>query len=459
MSAEGETLETLRGAPVTPETEQRDGGDVAGGGEQTLTVTDNRTGQQYEIPIEDNTIRATELRKIKTHEDDFGLMTYDPAYMATASCRSAITFIDGEKGILEYRGYPIEQLAEKSNYLEVAYLLIHGKLPSQPELDAWTHEITIHTFVHENIKEFMQGFRYDAHPMGMLLASVGALSTFYPEASAIKDEESRYMQVIRLIAKMPTLAAFSYRHNRGMPYVYPDNDLSYAGNFLSMIYRMTELKYEPDPRLEHALDVLFILHADHEQNCSTSAVRSVGSSQVDPYSSVAAGVAALYGPLHGGANEAVLRMLQRIETKENVPDFIKGVKDGNERLMGFGHRVYKNFDPRAKIIKQAVDEVFEVTGKNPLLDIATELERIALEDEYFIDRKLYPNVDFYSGLIYEALGMPVEMFPVLFAIGRTSGWIAQWLEMIDDKEQKIARPRQIYTGPRGQDYVPMQERS
>ncbi|HSO99763.1 MAG TPA: citrate synthase [Solirubrobacteraceae bacterium] len=444
---------------MSTETEQRDGGDVAGGGEQTLTVTDNRTGQQYEIPIEDNTIRATELRNIKTHEDDFGLMTYDPAFMATASCRSAITYIDGEKGILEYRGYPIEQLAQKSSYLEVAYLLVHGKLPSQTELEDWTHEITIHTFVHENVKEFMQGFRYDAHPMGMLLASVGALSTFYPEASAIKDPEIRYMQVIRLLAKMPTLAAFSYRHNRGMPYVYPDNDLSYAGNFLSMIYRMTELKYEPDPRLEHALDVLFILHADHEQNCSTSAVRSVGSSHVDPYSAVAAGVAALYGPLHGGANEAVLRMLQRIKSTDNIPDFIQGVKDGNERLMGFGHRVYKNFDPRAKIIKHAVDEVFEVTGKNPLLDIATELERIALEDEYFIDRKLYPNVDFYSGLIYEALGMPVEMFPVLFAIGRTSGWIAQWLEMIDDKEQKIARPRQIYTGPRGQDYVPMQERS
>ncbi len=385
-------------------------------------------------------------------------MSYDPAYMATASCRSSITFIDGDKGILEYRGYPIEQLAEKSSYLEVAYLLIHGHLPNQQELEEWTHEITIHTFVHENVKEFMQGFRYDAHPMGMLLASVGALSTFYPEASAIKDEEVRYMQIIRLIAKMPTLAAFSYRHNRGMPYVYPDNDLRYPGNFLSMIYRMSELKYEPDPRLEHALDVLFILHADHEQNCSTSAVRSVGSSQVDPYSAVAAGVAALYGPLHGGANEAVLRMLHRIETKDNIPDFVKGVKEGNERLMGFGHRVYKNYDPRAKIIKKATDEVFEVTGKNPLLDIATELEKIALEDEYFIERKLYPNVDFYSGLIYEALGMPMEMFPVLFAIGRTSGWIAQWLEMIDDKEQKIARPRQIYTGAHQLDYVPMHER-
>jgi citrate synthase len=443
---------------MTTETEQANGAG-ASTSTDTLSVTDNRTGKTYEIPIEDNTIRATELRKIKVEEDDFGLMTYDPAYMATASCRSAITFIDGERGILEYRGYPIEQLAERSTYLEVSYLLIHGELPTQQQLEKWCHEITIHTFVHENVKEFMQGFRYDAHPMGMLLASVGALSTFYPEANAIHDKDVRYLQIIRLLAKMPTLSAFSYRHNRGMPYVYPDNDLSYPGNFLSMIYKVAELKYKPDPRLERALDVLFILHADHEQNCSTSAVRSVGSSQVDPYSAVAAGIAALYGPLHGGANEAVLRMLRRIETKENVPGFIDGVKNGDEKLMGFGHRVYKNFDPRAKIIKQATEDVFEVTGKNPLLDIATELEKIALEDEYFIDRKLYPNVDFYSGLIYEALGMPVEMFPVLFAIGRTSGWIAQWLEMIDDKEQKIARPRQIYTGARGVDYVPIGERS
>ncbi len=442
---------------MTTETQQADGAGVATSGD-TLSVTDNRTGKTYEIPITDGTIRATELRKIKTDDEDFGLMTYDPAYMATASCRSAITFIDGDKGILEYRGYPIEQLAEKSNYLEVAYLLVHGSLPTQNQLNDWIQEITIHTFVHENVKEFMQGFRYDAHPMGMLLASVGALSTFYPEASAIHDHEIRYMQVIRLLAKMPTLAAFSYRHNRGMPYVYPDNDLSYAGNFLSMIYRVAELKYKPDPRLEHALDVLFILHADHEQNCSTSAVRSVGSSQVDPYSAVAAGVAALYGPLHGGANEAVLRMLRRIETTDNIPSFIEGVKAGDEKLMGFGHRVYKNFDPRAKIIKTATEEVFEVTGKNPLLHIATELEKIALEDDYFISRKLYPNVDFYSGLIYEALGMPVEMFPVLFAIGRTSGWISQWLEMIDDKEQKIARPRQIYTGARAVDYVPISDR-
>src|ERR1700744_4586320 len=438
---------------MTTETQQSADGDGVATSGDSLTVTDNRTGQQYEIPIEDNTIRATELRKIKTPDGHFGLMPYDPAYMATASCRSAITFIDGEKGILEYRGYPIEQLAEKSSYLEVAYLLIHGELPTSKQLEDWDQEITIHTFVHENVKEFMQGFRYDAHPMGMLLASVGALSTFYPEAAAIKDAEARYIQVIRLLAKMPTLAAFSYRHNRGMPYVYPDNDLSYAGNFLSMIYKVAELKYEPDPRLEHALDVLFILHADHDQNCSTSAVRSVGSSQVDPYSAVAAGVAALYGPLHGGANEAALRMLRRIETKDNIPDFIKGVKDGKERLMGFGHRVYKNYDPRAKIIKKAVDEVLEVTGTNPLLDIALELEKIALEDEDFIDRKLYPNADFYSGLIYEALGMPMEMFPVLSAIGRTSGWIAQWLEMIQDPEQKISRPRQIYTGDRGLDDV------
>jgi citrate synthase len=439
------------------EEETTNGGGVATASD-TLTITDNRTGETYEVPVEDGTVRAMALRDIKVSEDDFGLMTYDPAYTNTASCRSAITYIDGDKGILEYRGYPIEQLAEQSTYLEVAYLLIHGELPTQDQLDHWTHEVTIHTFVHENVKNFMQGFRYDAHPMGMLLASTGALSTFYPDANQIKDEEIRYLQMVRLVAKMPTLAAFSYRHNMGQPYVYPDNDLRYPGNFLSMLYKMTELKYEPDPRLERALDILFILHADHEQNCSTSAVRSVGSSQVDPYSAVAAGVAALYGPLHGGANEAVLRMLKRIEKKENIPDFMQGVKDGNEKLMGFGHRVYKNYDPRAKIIKTAADDVFEVTGVNPLLEIALELEKIALEEEYFVKRKLYPNVDFYSGLIYEALGMPVSMFPVLFAIPRTSGWIAQWLEMIDDKEQKIARPRQIYTGERERDYVPMGER-
>jgi citrate synthase len=428
------------------------------GGKQSLTVTDNRTGKTYDVPIEDGTVRAMAFREMKVSEDDFGLMTYDPAYTNTASCRSAITFLDGEAGVLEYRGYPIDQLAEKSTYLEVAYLLVHGELPTQAQLDEWNHLITIHTFVHENVKTFMQGFRHDAHPMGMLLGSVGALSTFYPDANDIQDPDNRYIQTIRLIAKMPTLAAFAFRHSNGQPYVYPDNDLEYPGNFLNMLYKMTELKYEPDPRLERALDILFILHADHEQNCSTSAVRSVGSSQVDPYSAVAAGIAALYGPLHGGANEAVLRMLKRIEKKENIPDFIAGVKDGKERLMGFGHRVYKNYDPRARIIKTAADDVFEVTGTNPLLEIALELEKTALEDDYFVDRKLYPNVDFYSGLIYEALGMPVAMFPVMFAIPRTSGWIAQWLEMVQDDEQKIARPRQVYTGARERDYVPVESR-
>jgi citrate synthase len=444
---------------MSTETDTKAAGDgVAQDGHGTLSVTDNRTGRSYEIEITDGTVRSTDFRQIKVADDDFGLMTYDPAYMNTASCRSEITYLDGEAGVLEYRGYPIEQLAEKSTYLEVAYLLVHGDLPSSRELEDWIGEITIHTFVHENVKAFMQGFRHDAHPMGMLLGSVGALSTFYPDANDIQDPENRHIQTIRLIAKMPTLAAFAFRHNMGQPYVYPDNDLAYSGNFLNMMYKMTELKYEPDPRLERALDILFILHADHEQNCSTSAVRSVGSSQVDPYSAIAAGVAALYGPLHGGANEAVLRMLKRIETKENIPDFIKGVKEGDERLMGFGHRVYKNYDPRAKIIKKATEDVFEVTGKNPLLDIATELEKIALEDDYFVKRKLYPNVDFYSGLIYEAMGLPVAMFPVMFAIGRTSGWIAQWLEMVQDSEQKIARPRQIYTGARERDYVPIEQR-
>jgi citrate synthase len=424
----------------------------------TLSVTDNRTGQTYEVEITDGTVRAMDFRQMKVDDDDFGLMTYDPAFTNTASTRSAITYIDGDKGILEYRGYPIEQLAEQSTYLEVAYLLVHGELPTQAQLDEWTHLITIHTFVHENVKEFMAGFRHDAHPMGMLCGSVGALSTFYPDANEILDPENRYIQTIRLIAKMPTLAAFAYRHSQGMPYVYPDNDLKYPGNFLSMMYKMTELKYEPDPRLERALDILFILHADHEQNCSTNAVRSIGSSQVDPYSAIAGGVAALYGPLHGGANEAVLRMLRRIGSKDKVADFVKGVKAGDERLMGFGHRVYKNYDPRAKIIKKAAEDVFEVTGVNPLLELAVELERIALEDDYFIERKLYPNVDFYSGLIYEALGLPVSMFPVMFAIPRTSGWIAQWLELVTDKEQKIARPRQIYTGDRGRDYVGIDQR-
>jgi len=423
-----------------------------------LTVTDERTGTTYQLPITDGTIRAAELRQIKVSEDDFGLMSYDPAFLNTASCRSAITWIDGDKGELWHRGIPIEQLCEHSSYLEVAYLLIFGELPTADQLDSWVHDITIHTFVHENIKMFVEGFRYDAHPMGMLLASVGALSTFYPDAKHIRDVDERYLATIRLIAKMPTLAAFAYRHNRGLPYVYPDNDLRYPGNFLSMLFKMTELKYEPDPRLARALDVLFILHADHEQNCSTNAVRAVGSSQVDPYSAVAAGVAALYGPLHGGANEAVLRMLGRIGSTENIPGFLEGVKKGDEKLMGFGHRVYKNYDPRARIIKKHVDEVLEVTGMNPLLDIAVELEKRALDDDYFTSRKLYPNVDFYSGLIYQALQIPMDMFTVIFAIPRTAGWVSQWLEMVDDKEQKIARPRQIYTGGGPRDYVPIEQR-
>jgi citrate synthase len=424
----------------------------------TLTVTDNRTGATYELPIEDGTVRASDLRQIKVDPDEFGMMSYDPAFMNTASCRSAITYIDGEAGILQHRGYPIEQLCEHSTYLEVAYLLINGRLPNQVELQGWIDEITIHTFVHENVKDFMQGFRYDANPMGMLVASVGALSTFYPDANKIREERVRAIQIIRLLAKMPTLAAFAFRHNMGQPYVYPDNELSYAGNFLGMMYKMTELKYQPDPRLERALDVLFILHADHEQNASTSAVRAIGSTQVDPYSAVAGGVAALYGPLHGGANEAALRMLARIEKVENIPAFLEGVKAGDERLMGFGHRVYKNYDPRARIIKKYLDDVFEVRGKSPLLEVATELEKQAMDDDYFTSRKLYPNVDFYSGLIYEALGLPVAMFPVMFAIGRTSGWIAQWLEMVEDPEQKIARPRQIYTGAAERDYVPIDQR-
>ena len=439
------------------ETQSENGGGVATA-QDTLSVTDNRTGEQYEIEISNGTVKAMDFRQMKTGEDDFGLMTYDPAFTNTANCRSEITYIDGEAGILQHRGYPIEQLCEKSTYLEVAYLLVHGELPTSDQLDKWTHDITIHTFVHENIKEFLQGFRHDAHPMGMLLSACGALSTFYPQAKDIKDENENYWATIRLIAKMPTLAAFAYRHSLGLPYNYPVNDLSYPGNFLSMMFKMTELSYEPDPRLERALDVLWILHADHEQNCSTAAVRAVGSSQVDPYSAVAAGVAALYGPLHGGANEAVLKMLDRIESVDNIPGFLEGVKKGDERLMGFGHRVYKNYDPRARIIKKHVDEVFEVTGKNPKLDLAVELEKHALDDEYFTSRKLYPNVDFYSGLIYEALSLPTSMFTVMFAIPRTSGWVAQWLEMIDDKEQKIARPRQVYTGARDRDFVPLEER-
>jgi citrate synthase len=386
-------------------------------------------------------------------------MTYDPAFMNTASCQSKITFIDGDKGILRYRGYPIEELAEKSTYLETAYLILYGELPTKVELENWAHNITFHTFIHENIKKFIDGFHYDAHPMGMMVSTVAALSTFYPDAKKIFDPESVQKQTHRLVGKMPTLAAFAYRHSRGMPYAYPDNDLSYTGNFLNMLFKMTELKYSPNPVLERALDILFVLHADHEQNCGTNAMRGVGSSQVDPYSAVAAAAAALYGPLHGGANEQVLRMLTEIGSKDKVPNFIKKVKAGEGLLMGFGHRVYKNYDPRAKIIKRIADQVFEVTGRNPLLDIALELERIALEDEYFIKRKLYPNVDFYSGIIYQAMGFPVEMFPVLFAIPRTSGWIAQWNEMLGDPEQKIARPRQVYQGPAQRSFLPIEQRT
>jgi citrate synthase len=423
----------------------------------SLSIRDNRSGREYEIPIADGTIRAADLKQIAINGEP-GLATYDPGFVNTASCRSAITFIDGDLGILEYRGYPIEQLAEHSTFLEVAYLLLHGELPTQAQLDDWVLSVTYHTFIHENLKQFIEGFRYDAHPMGMLMATVSALSTFYPAAGKIGDPENRMLQITRLIAKMPTLGAFAYRHQQGKPYVYPDNTLSYTGNFLAMLFKMSEPTYVADERLVHALEVLFILHADHEQNCSTNAVRSVGSSQVDPYSAVAAGVAALYGPLHGGANEAVLAMLKRIGTTDNIGDFIAGVKEGKEKLMGFGHRVYKNYDPRAKIIKKACDDVFEVTGVNPLLKIAQELEKIALEDDYFVKRKLYPNVDFYSGLIYEALQFPSEMFTVLFAIGRTPGWLAQWSELVQDKEQKIARPKQIYTGIRTRDFIPISER-
>ncbi|MBF4162927.1 citrate synthase [Nocardioides acrostichi] len=425
---------------------------------ESLTVRDNRTGQEYDVPISEGAIKAKDIGAIKADDDSPGLAIYDPGFVNTASCRSAVTFIDGEKGILEYRGYPIEQLAESSTFLEVAYLLINGALPSKAEYEQWVHDITYHTFVHENVKSFMEGFRYDAHPMGMLMASVGALSTFYPEAGVIGDADNRMIQIIRMIAKMPTLGAWSFRNAQGKPFVYPDNELSYTANFLSMLFKMSESRYEADERLVKALDTLFILHADHEQNCSANAVRSVGSSQVDPYSAVAAGIGALYGPLHGGANEAVLRMLRRIGSKSEIPAFIEGVKNGNEKLMGFGHRVYKNYDPRAKIIKKACDDVFDVTGVNPLLEIAQELEKIALEDDYFVSRKLYPNVDFYSGLIYEAFQFPPEMFTVLFAIGRTPGWLAQWLELTQDKEQKIARPKQIYTGDRGLDFTPRDQR-
>jgi len=424
----------------------------------SLTITDNRTSKTYEVPITDGTIKAMDLRQIKIGPDDFGLMSYDPAFTNTASTRSTITFIDGEKGILRYRGYPIDQLAEKSTYLETAYLILFGELPNTEQLAAWTYEITHHTFLHENVKRLMEAFRYDAHPMGMFISCVAALSTFYPEASRVSDPDVRLKQIQRLIAKVPTIAAFSYRHHRGLPYVYPDNDLSYSGNFLSMLDKMTQVKYQPKPVLERALDVLFILHADHEQNCGTSAMRSIGSSRADPYSAMAGAAAALYGPLHGGANEQVLRMLNQIGDKSKIPAFIEKVKGGEGRLMGFGHRVYKNYDPRARIIKQTADAVFEVTGSNPLLDIALELERIALQDEYFVSRKLYPNVDFYSGIIYQAMGFPTEFFPVLFAIPRTAGWLAQWVEMLEDPEQRIARPRQVYLGEDARDYVPVEKR-
>ncbi|HET7853928.1 MAG TPA: citrate synthase [Candidatus Methylomirabilis sp.] len=434
-------------------------------GKDTLTITDNRTGKTYEIPIQYGTyptygasIRTGDLRQIKASEEDFGLMGYDPAFMNTASCKSAVTFIDGERGILRYRGYPIEQLAEKSTFLETAYLIIHGELPTPKQLDEWVYHITHHTMIHENIKKFMDGFHYDAHPMGILVGTVGALSTFYPDAKDIRDPAIRQRQIYRLIAKMPTIAAFAFRHSQGMPYAYPDNDLSYSGSFLNMLFKKTELKYKPDPVLERALDVLFILHVDHEQNCSANAMRSVGSSHVDPYSAVAAATAALYGPLHGGANEAVLRMLREIGSKERIPEFVKKVKTREALLMGFGHRIYKNYDPRARIIREIAQQVFTVTGPNPLLDIAMELERIALQDEFFVTRRLYPNVDFYSGIIYEAMGFPVDIYPVLFAIGRTPGWLAQWQEMLVDADQKIARPRQVYTGSDRRDYVPIEVR-
>jgi len=434
-------------------------GAPVGAPREFLTVADSRTGRTYELTIEHGTVKATDLRQIKAGPDDFGLMSYDPGFMNTASCRSGVTFIDGDRGILRYRGYPIEELAEKASYLEVAYLVLSGELPTKAQRDEWVWHVTHHTMIHENIKDLMTGFRYDAHPMGMLASTVGALSTFYPEAKSIHDPLVRRKQVHRLIAKIPTLAAFAYRHSMGLPYAYPDNDLSYAGNFLQMMFRVGN-RYDVSPVLERALDVLFILHADHEQNCSTSAMRGVGSSGVDPYTAAAAAIGALYGPLHGGANEQVLRMLREIGSPQGVPAFIRDVKQsgGEVRLMGFGHRVYKNYDPRAKIIKKMADAVFEVTGRNPLLDIALELERIALEDEYFLRRKLYPNVDFYSGLIYQAMGFPVEMFPVLFAIGRTSGWLAQWEEMVEDKDQKIVRPRQVFLGHDLRAFVPLEER-
>ncbi len=423
-----------------------------------VLIIDSRTGKEYPVPISNGTIRATDLRQIKIKDDDPGLMSYDPAFMNTASCQSTITYIDGDKGILRYRGYPIEQLAEKSSYLEVAYLLVNGELPNETQLSEWKYQITHHTMLHENTKKFMEGFMPDAHPMGMLISTVAALSTFYPDAKKIDDAQLRLLQIHRLIGKMPTIAAYAYRHRLGLPYVYPDNDLSFTGNFLNMMYKMTELKYTPNPVLAKALDILFILHADHEQNCGTNAMRSIGSSHADPFVATAGAAAGLYGPLHGGANEQVLRMLGEIGSKDKVPEFIKRIKGGEGRLMGFGHRVYKNYDPRAKIIKKTAEEVFDVTGRNPLLDIALELERIALEDDYFVKRKLYPNVDFYSGIIYQAMGFPTDAFTVLFAIPRTSGWVAQWQEMLVDPEQKIARPRQIYRGEKERPFVPIEKR-
>jgi citrate synthase len=423
----------------------------------SLTVTDNRTGKSYELPISEGTIKAIDLRQIRTGEDDFGLMTYDPAFMNTAACRSAITYIDGDKGILRYRGYPIEQLAERASFLEVAYLLAEGELPTRADLGRWEHDIKFHTYVHTNVIKFLEGFRYDAHPMGMLLGAVGALSTFYPDAKHIEDPANRYIQRVRLMAKMPTIAAFAFRHSRGLPYEFPRNDLEYIGNYVNMMFSIGG-KHEPNPVLQRALEILLILHADHEQNCSTSAVRGVGSSHVDPFSAVSAGIAALYGPLHGGANEAVLEMLGEIADKKNIPAFIEKVKKGEGRLMGFGHRVYKSYDPRAKLIKKVADDVFGQTGLNPKLEIALELERIALSDEYFIKRKLYPNVDFYSGLIYQAMGYPTDYFTVLFSVGRLPGWLAQWEELLKDKDQKIARPRQIYTGAGERAFIPIEKR-
>ncbi len=425
----------------------------------TLSIVDNRTGKKYEIPITHDNIKAIDLRQIKVKDEDFGMMTYDPAYMNTASCISKVTYIDGDKGILRYRGYPIEQIAENAqSFLEVAYLVLKGELPNKTQLDEWRHNIKMHTMVHENVKTLMEGFRYDAHPMGIFISTVAALSTFYPEAKKVRDAEVREKQIYRLIGKVPTIAAFAYRHSKGMPYVYPDNDLTYAGNFLKMMFKAGESPYKVNDTLDHALTILFILHSDHEQNCSASAMRIIGSSECDPYSATAGAAAALWGPLHGGANEAVIRMLDEVADLKHVPAFIKDVKDGKGKLMGFGHRVYKNYDPRAKVIKKMAYEVFEVTGRNPKLDIALELERIALEDEYFVKRKLYPNVDFYSGLIYQAMGFPLDFFPVLFAIGRTAGWLAQWQEMLADPEQKISRPRQVFLGSGPRNWVPTIDR-